>query len=115
MISSLFVTEATKYCVHGGLQQIKGSLAEKIFARAGARTLDVQVKSLTLYQLSYPGSSWFTMITRLSETKYWSLAKKLIAQAGARKDPQVENLNLPFKIVTLTIVGIPSLYKGCVQ
>ena len=24
-------------------------------ARAGARTLDVQVKSLTLYQLSYPG------------------------------------------------------------
>ena len=26
------------------------------FARAGARTLDVQVKSLTLYQLSYPGS-----------------------------------------------------------
>ena len=33
----------------------KNEKIEKYFARAGARTLDVQVKSLTLYQLSYPG------------------------------------------------------------
>jgi hypothetical protein len=26
----LFVTEATQYCVHGGLQQIKGSLANPL-------------------------------------------------------------------------------------
>ena len=30
--------------------------AKVLFARAGARTLDRQVKSLTLYRLSYPGS-----------------------------------------------------------
>ena len=30
---SHFVTEATQYCVHGGLQQIKGSLAKYLVSQ----------------------------------------------------------------------------------
>ena len=29
-MTTMFVTEATQYCVHGGLQHIKGSLANPL-------------------------------------------------------------------------------------
>ena len=51
-------------------------ICENDFARAGARSLDVQVKSLTLYQLSYPG--YLKTIKNYKKYKFKLDLKKLI-------------------------------------